>query len=163
TAATRQLDQAARDRTAEITPEVDRSALARVRRQLASLARIGGRGLGMAAGGAVAGGGRAAGAGGAAVGGGGGVQPGAGPRAAAGGLAAVAGGAAVAAGQVVQLAAALAPLTGLLGTLPAAAGGAVAALGTLKVATAGVGDAFSAAFGDAEEFEAALENLAPAA
>lgn len=135
TAATRQLDQAARDRTAEITPEVDRSALARVRRQLASLARIGGRGLGMAAGGSVA----------------------------AGGLAAVAGGAAVAAGQVVQLAAALAPLAGLLGTLPAAAGGAVAALATLRVATAGVGDAFSAAFGDAEEFEAALENLAPAA
>src|SRR5690606_37653793 len=81
----------------------------------------------------------------------------------AGGLAAVAGGAAVAAGQVVQLAAALAPLTGLLGTLPAAAGGAVPALATLRVATAGVGDAFSAAFGDAEEFEAALENLAPAA
>src|SRR5690606_23492073 len=74
-AATRQLDQAARDRTAKITPEVDQSALARVRRQLASLARIGGRGLGMAAGGSVA----------------------------AGGLAAVAGGAAVAAGQVVQI------------------------------------------------------------
>lgn len=61
--ATTQLNQAARDRTATITPEVDRSALARVRRSLATLAtasaRIGGGtvavgGLGAVAGGAAA-------------------------------------------------------------------------------------------------------------
>lgn len=64
----------------------------------------------------------------------------------------------------VQAGASLAPLTGLLALLPAAALSGAAALVTLKVATAGVGDAFSAAMsGDSKKFTEALKNLAPAA
>ncbi|GAA2092292.1 phage tail protein [Actinomadura alba] len=81
-----------------------------------------------------------------------------------GALSALAGGAAAAAASVLQLGAALAPAAGLLAALPAAAVMAQAALGTLKLATVGVGDAMKAALsGDGKKFEEALKKLAPAA
>ena len=71
---------------------------------------------------------------------------------------------AVAAGQLVAVTAALAPMVGILATLPAAFGVAVAGVATLVVALQGMGDAFSAALGDdVEAFEESLEGLAPAA
>lgn len=58
----------------------------------------------------------------------------------------------------------LAPLVGGLLLIPAAAVAAAAALGTLHLATSGVGDAFkAAAAGDQKKFEAAIKDLAPAA
>lgn len=65
------------------------------------------------------------------------------------------------AASAVQFAAALAPAVGIVATLPSVIGSAVAVMTTLDVALLGVGDAFSAAFGDAEEFEEAMEGLAP--
>lgn len=59
--------------------------------------------------------------------------------------------------------AALDELTGLLLPLPALLSMIGAAVATFTVATRGMSDAFEAAFGDAEEFEEALEGLAPAA
>ncbi|GAA3957801.1 hypothetical protein GCM10023085_45380 [Actinomadura viridis] len=65
---------------------------------------------------------------------------------------------------LIQLAANLAPVIGLTAALPAVIGGTVAAVGTLKLALSGVGDAFKAALGeDAEKFEKSLEGLSPAA
>lgn len=62
------------------------------------------------------------------------------------------------------LGASLAPLAGLLTAVPAAVAGAVAAFGTLKLATAGMGKAFSdAAKGDSKKFAEDLKKLAPAA
>lgn len=54
-------------------------------------------------------------------------------------------------------------LGGLFATLPALAAVAGAGIATLSVVTHGLGDAFAAAFGDAEEFAEATENLAPSA
>ncbi|MGO4421284.1 hypothetical protein AB4Z54_21885, partial [Streptomyces sp. MCAF7] len=69
-----------------------------------------------------------------------------------------------AAGAVAGLVSALAPAAGAIAALPAAAGAAQVAMGTLRLATLGVGDALEAAFGgDAAKFEKALQNLAPAA
>lgn len=69
-----------------------------------------------------------------------------------------------AAASAVQFAAALAPAVGVIAAFPAVVGVAAAAIATLQVATAGVGEAFAAAAsGDAEEFTAALEGLAPSA
>lgn len=65
------------------------------------------------------------------------------------------------AASAVQLAAALAPAVGIAATLPSVIGVAAAGMSTLNVATMGVGDAFASAFGDAEEFDAAMEGLAP--
>lgn len=68
---------------------------------------------------------------------------------------------------VVQAGTALAPLAGGLLLLPAVAVGAATALGTLKLAMSGVGDAFKAALGsgpqDPKKFAAALKDLTPAA
>lgn len=65
---------------------------------------------------------------------------------------------------VVSFVGALAPAVGILGALPAAIGATVAAFATLQVAMIGVSDAFEAALtGSAEEFEEAIENLAPSA
>ncbi|MGC4947695.1 phage tail protein [Streptomyces sp. DT224] len=62
------------------------------------------------------------------------------------------------------LLAALAPAVGILAAVPAAIGGAVVALGTLKLAFLGVGDALGAALsGDSKKFNEALKGLAPAA
>ena len=73
-------------------------------------------------------------------------------------------GAGLAITQAAQLAAALAPLAGLLAGIPAGVALAGAALGTLKLALSGVGDAFGAALGgDAKKFEESLKGLAPAA
>lgn len=75
---------------------------------------------------------------------------------------AVLGGAmAAAAASAAQLAAALAPAVGIVAALPSGIGVLAAGMTTLSVATLGVGDAFAAAFGDAEEFEEAMEGLAP--
>ncbi|WP_242435937.1 hypothetical protein [Streptomyces sp. Root369] len=72
--------------------------------------------------------------------------------------------AAGAAQGVIALTAALAPAAGIVAAFPAAIAGAQVALGTLKLAVLGVGDALSAAFsGDAAKFAEALEKLAPAA
>lgn len=65
------------------------------------------------------------------------------------------------AASAVQLAAALAPAVGIAATLPSVIGVAAAGMTTLNVATMGVGDAFASAFGDAAEFEEAMEGLAP--
>ncbi|ASU81402.1 hypothetical protein CDO52_00165 [Nocardiopsis gilva YIM 90087] len=136
TRAAADLARVARDRTAEITVDVDRSALSRARSALGAV----GRGV--------------AGAGGRAVG----------LSALVGVISSLGASAAVAAGQVVQLGAALAPITGITAALPAAVAAAGAALGTLQVATLGVGDAFAAlASGDTEKFTEALEDLSPAA
>lgn len=81
-----------------------------------------------------------------------------------GAISALASGAAAATGSIIQLAAALAPAAGLLAAIPGAIAIAAAALGTLKLATVGVGDAMSAAIsGDGAKFEKALEKLSPAA
>jgi phage-related protein len=66
------------------------------------------------------------------------------------------------AASAVQLAAALAPAVGIVAALPSGIGVLSAGMSTLSVATMGVGDAFGAAFGDAAEFEEAMEGLAPA-
>lgn len=72
--------------------------------------------------------------------------------------------AAGAAQSVVALTAALAPAAGLLAAGPAVILGYQAALGTLKLALSGVGDAFGAALtGSAEDFNKSLEALSPAA
>lgn len=72
--------------------------------------------------------------------------------------------AAGAATGVVALGAALAPAAGLIAAGPAVILGYQAALGGLKLALSGVGEAFGAALtGDAEEFTKAIENLSPAA
>jgi phage-related protein len=70
-------------------------------------------------------------------------------------------GLASAAASAVQLTAALAPAVGIIAALPSGIGVLSAGMSTLSVATMGVGDAFGAAFGDAEEFEEAMEGLAP--
>lgn len=68
------------------------------------------------------------------------------------------------AGQAVALTAALAPAAGALLALPAAGASAGAVFATVKVATAGMGDAMKAvAEGDAEKLAESLEGLAPAA
>lgn len=66
---------------------------------------------------------------------------------------------------VVQAGGALAPLTGGLLLLPAAALGAAAAMGTLTLATSGVKDAMKAAIsgGDPKDLADAIKGLAPAA
>lgn len=80
------------------------------------------------------------------------------------GLITLAAGAASAAGEMVQFAAALAPVGGLVAGIPAAVGGAVVALGTLRLATTGVGDAFKAAMAnDPKKFAESLQGLSPAA
>jgi phage-related protein len=66
-----------------------------------------------------------------------------------------------AAGAAVQLAAALAPAVGIIAALPSGVGVLAAGMSTLSVATLGVGDAFAAAAGDEEEFNEAIEGLAP--
>jgi len=72
--------------------------------------------------------------------------------------------AAGAATGVVALGAALAPAAGLIAAGPAVILGYQAALGGLKLALTGVGEAFSAGLtGDADEFNKAIENLSPAA
>lgn len=72
--------------------------------------------------------------------------------------------AAGAAQGVAGLVAALAPAAGLLAAGPAVILGYQAALGGLKLALTGVGDAFSAGLtGDAKEFEKAIKDLSPAA
>lgn len=72
--------------------------------------------------------------------------------------------AAGAAQSIIGLTAALAPVAGLLAAGPAVILGYQAALGTLKLALAGVSDAFGAALtGSAEEFNKSLEGLSPAA
>lgn len=70
-------------------------------------------------------------------------------------------GLASAAASATQFAAALAPAVGIVAGLPSGIGVLAAGMSTLSVATMGVGDAFGAAFGDAEEFEEAMEGLAP--
>lgn len=69
--------------------------------------------------------------------------------------------AASAAASMVQFAAAVAPAVGIVAALPSGIGLLAATISTLQVATMGVGDAFAAAFGDAEEFSEAMEGLAP--
>lgn len=65
---------------------------------------------------------------------------------------------------VVGVGSALLDLIGLIPTLPAAAGVAAAAFGTLKIAMLGVSDAFSAILeGDPKKITEALEKLSPAA
>ncbi|MFJ6565732.1 hypothetical protein ACIQMV_39070 [Streptomyces sp. NPDC091412] len=65
---------------------------------------------------------------------------------------------------VMGLGAALAEMSGITAAVPAAIAGSVAAIGALKLALSGVGDAFSAALtGDSKEFTAALEDLSPKA
>jgi phage-related protein len=72
--------------------------------------------------------------------------------------------AASAAQGVGALLAALAPAGGIIAALPAVIATTQVALGTLKLAVLGVGDALSAAFaGDAKKFSEALEKLSPAA
>lgn len=66
--------------------------------------------------------------------------------------------------SIVGLGAALAPTVGIIAALPAVLAGAQAAMGTLRLAVVGVGDALGAAFaGDAAKFAEALEKLSPAA
>lgn len=72
--------------------------------------------------------------------------------------------AAGAATGVVALGAALAPAAGLIAAGPAVILGYQAALGGLKLALTGVGEAFSAGLtGDADAFNKAVEDLSPAA
>ncbi|WP_181387240.1 hypothetical protein [Streptomyces sp. Act143] len=72
--------------------------------------------------------------------------------------------AAGAAAGVAKLLAALAPAAGIVAAFPAAIAGAQVALGTLKLAVLGVGDALTAAFSSkAGDFEKAIKGLAPAA
>ncbi|MFF4900416.1 hypothetical protein [Streptomyces sp. NPDC001068] len=78
-----------------------------------------------------------------------------------GAFAIAAAGAATAVGKFV---AALAPAAGLLAAVPAAVIGFQAALGALKLATLGVGDAFQSALtDDADDFAASLDALSPKA
>jgi phage-related protein len=66
--------------------------------------------------------------------------------------------------NVSSFVAALAPLVGVLVALPAVALAGGAALGVLKIALSGVGDAVSAGLsGDTAKFDAALKGLAPSA
>ena len=68
-----------------------------------------------------------------------------------------------AAASAVQLAAALAPTVGIVAALPGSIGVLAAGMTTLNVATLGVGEAFeAAATGSAEEFQEAIEGMAPA-
>jgi phage-related protein len=68
-----------------------------------------------------------------------------------------------AAASAVQFAAALAPAVGIVAALPSGIGVLSAGLSTLNVATLGVGEAFeAAATGSAEEFQEAIEDMAPA-
>ncbi|HZM83823.1 MAG TPA: hypothetical protein VFC19_49525, partial [Candidatus Limnocylindrales bacterium] len=70
----------------------------------------------------------------------------------------------VATQQAASLGAALAPLSGLLYAIPAAAGAGAFAMATLKMATDGVGEAMeAAASGDAAKLQEALKGLAPEA
>lgn len=72
--------------------------------------------------------------------------------------------AASSAASIVSFTAALAPAGGIVAALPVGILGLAAAVGTLKVATSGMGDAFSAALsGDIEQFNEAIEDLSPAA
>ena len=83
---------------------------------------------------------------------------------AAAGFAALGTAAAGAATGVVALGAALAPAAGLIAAGPAVILGYQAALGGLKLALTGVGEAFSAGLtGSAAEFSKAVEGLSPAA
>lgn len=77
------------------------------------------------------------------------------------GFAVFGGALAAAAASAIQFTAALAPAVGVAAALPSVIGVAAAGMTTLSVATMGVGDAFASAFGDAEEFEEAMEGLAP--
>lgn len=79
-----------------------------------------------------------------------------------GGFVVLGGAMAAAAASAVQLAAALAPAAGIIAALPSGIGVLSAGMTTLSVATLGVGDAFeAAATGSAEEFQDAVEGLAP--
>lgn len=131
-----QMQAAARDRTATIHADIDRSSLARVQSALTGLSRGAGRLVGGAAG----------------------------VTALAGALSSLAAGASAAVVPVVQLGTALAPAVGILTTLPAAAGTAAAAVAPLAIALSGMGDALGAAItGDTEALSEAMESLAPAA
>lgn len=80
-----------------------------------------------------------------------------------GGFVVLGGAMAAAAAAAVQLAAALAPAVGIIAALPSSVGVLAAGMSTLNVATLGVGDAFeAAATGSAEEFQGAIEGMAPA-
>ena len=80
------------------------------------------------------------------------------------GVSALGGAAAVSAQGLLQLGAAIAPVTGLLAALPGAAAGAAGALIVLKLALYGVGDAMKYAYqGKTDEFEKSLKKLTPAA
>lgn len=69
-----------------------------------------------------------------------------------------------AAQELVGFAQALAPLSGLLAVLPAAGLSVAAVFATVKIATAGMGDAFKAvASGDAKALDEAMKKLAPSA
>lgn len=70
--------------------------------------------------------------------------------------------AASAAQSVVGLVSALAPLGGFVAALPAAIGGAAVAIGTLKLATLGFGDALKN-LGDPEKFAESIAKLSPSA
>lgn len=70
----------------------------------------------------------------------------------------------VAAGAATSLAAALRPVAGAFLAVPAAAGAAAAAIGTVKIATFGLSDAMEAlAEGDAADVKEAMKGLPPAA
>ncbi|MEV4704513.1 hypothetical protein [Actinoplanes sp. NPDC049316] len=72
--------------------------------------------------------------------------------------------AAVASSQLVGVAGALAQVGGAAVAIPAGIAVASAAIGALKLATSGLGEAFTAAAtGDAKEFAKSLENLSPLA
>jgi phage-related protein len=78
-----------------------------------------------------------------------------------GGIGAAAG---AATGQLLGLVGVLAQTSGAIVAVPAAIGVAVAAIGTLKIATSGFGDALkAAASGDLEKFDKAVEGLSPVA
>lgn len=64
--------------------------------------------------------------------------------------------------SAVGLLAALAPLVGIAGAIPATIFGLVGAFAALKIALSGVGDAFGAALsGDSKKFDESLKGLAP--
>lgn len=80
------------------------------------------------------------------------------------GLSLIGAAAAGATGPVLGLASALASTAGAAAIIPAAAGAAAAVIGTLRLATVGLEDAFSAvAEGDAQALAEALQRLAPSA
>ncbi len=65
-------------------------------------------------------------------------------------------------GAVVELSGAILATGGLINTLPAILGVAAGAIGTITVATSGMGDAFKAvAEGDAKKINEAMQNLSP--